>query len=111
MYFIHNKYSNESTKILESLDENVIVIDYYGERERGNHQYELLMIPEKLPCFVTELNYPQHRKHRASDIKNTVEPKCSNEDLLQLIYTVLENQKLILDKLYGSNPNSVKGEV
>lgn len=55
MYFIHDRYDEGSHRMLESLDNSVVVVDYYADPER----YKRIKGLQKIPCCLDKLEFEQ----------------------------------------------------
>ena len=55
MYFIHNKFDEESQRILASLDNDTVVVDYYADPDR----FKRIKGLQKIPCFMERLEFEE----------------------------------------------------
>ena len=55
MYYVHNRYDEQSVQTLATLGADVTVIDYYADPER----YKRIKGLKKIPCYLDKLEFEQ----------------------------------------------------
>ena len=101
MYFIHNRYDEESRRQLKELSEDVIVIDFYEDYEK----YSKLKGLEPLPCRLESLEYEQDMQkptaeelYRAANLLNQAEILANQRQQDKVMAAILLEQ-------VGGEPN------